>query len=520
MGGTLGGIGGSTGIAGSATISGGARGGMAGRAGSRSGAGDATTAGKGGVGGNSAAGGAGGKAGTGASGGAVGGSAPPEPGRIFGFGVNGQPRSWGTDGSAVKPVLDQLVSDLGSNFFRVELYSGETDWEQKNDDDDPSNFNWSYYDNVFESKAFTDVWDYIRYLNGLGVNEIVLSGEGSLPTWMGGTKLSESQEDEFVETLLAVLVYARTRAPEPRPRFSMLTPLNEPAFFSMGEGFDIAPQPQGLRVMHKIVARMNSLPELDGIGLLAPDDASEAAGIGWRDAMATDDVIMARLRATDFHRYSGPETFANWDNANPPMWLSEFNSTWLSACYQTDWSMAFDLAGNLISALQSGVTAGLVWSDYDAPHSHQNDGWQTFGLFEGSLQGSSDLCAKFPGGSDVPSNQQLDAISYKPKPTYYAAKHAFRHIARGAQRIDADGAGLLVVAFKNPDGTIVVYGRNDGKNGEHSVTFAGSDALPASMVPYVSASGSYDKRLDPVSVSDRNVSVTLPSNAVFTLVSE
>ncbi len=120
----------------------------------------------------------------------------------------------------------------------------------------------------------------------------------------------------------------------------------------------------------------------------------------------------------------------------------------------------------------------------------------------------------------MPSNQQLDAIAYKPKPTYYAAKHAFRHIARGAQRIKADGSGLLVVAFKNPDGTIVIYGRNEGKSGDHAVTFAGNDALPPSMVPYVSASGSYDRRLDPVSVSDRNVSVTLPSDAVFTLVSE
>jgi hypothetical protein len=82
--------------------------------------------------------------------------------------------------------------------------------------------------------------------------------------------------------------------------------------------------------------------------------------------------------------------------------------------------MALQDAGNVISALKGGVTAALAWSDGDATHIHQGT-WQSFGLLATTYQGSSSLCGQYsePG----PSDAVLDAMTYTPKPTYYALRH-------------------------------------------------------------------------------------------------
>src|SRR4051812_36935048 len=119
---------------------------------------------------------------------------PVPPGSIVGFGIDGQPRQWGSDGRAVKPAIDMLVNDLGANFWRVEINNGETDWETTNDNADPSAFDWSSFDAAFSTPAMLDTWDYIRYLNQLGVAHVELAQHGGLPLRMGTTAAKYHQD--------------------------------------------------------------------------------------------------------------------------------------------------------------------------------------------------------------------------------------------------------------------------------------------------------------------------------------
>jgi len=476
----------------------GADGGMAGAAGAQMGGGGA---------GGAAAGGGSGTAGM-----------LPGPGEITGFGVNGQPRMWGTNGLAVKPALDLLVNDLGSNFFRVEIFRGQSTWEATNDNADPNTFNWTAYDAIFGTKDFTDLFNYIRYLNTLGVTEIILAAHGPLPAWMGGTSLNTSAEDEFVEGLVALLVYARTRAPDPKPVFTMVGPWNEPnpAQVAGGEGFIIAPTPQGLRVARKLVDRMNTLPELTGIGVEAGDEANAAATDSWRSTLSSDPVVLARLRGTGFHRYSAAQSAGPWTNETPPNWMTEFNSSWQGACYTTTWAMGLEAAENLRSALDDGATAGLVWAEYDAPHSHQADEWQSFGLLATTFQGSSNLCFTFD--HEQPTDAALDSMTYAPKPTYQAVRHAFRFIRRGAVKVPVTAGGpLKAVAFRNPDQSTAVFGTNTGASGTYTVTLSSNP--PAALTPRVSTSGNYDQVGSTVTLSNGSGQFTIPGASVFTLLS-
>jgi hypothetical protein len=284
--------------------------------------------------------------------------------------------------TAAKAALDLLVNDLGASMARVEVNAGESDWETPtNDDGDPNHFAWAYYDTVFSTPMMQKTWAYIAYLNQLGVEHIELAQHGGIPLWMGTTSnaysqdgrayvLPSSMEDEFVETSVAMMLYARTRAPQPRPHFDLFSPWNEPEFATLGEGIDTT-DTQRASILHKLVVRMNALPELTGIQLSVGEDGSEPGMIITRQAVQNDPIVMARTAATSYHRYSdgNPQVFGDWRGANPPVWISELNSTWLSSCYETTFSMGLEAAGNLLSALKNGATAGLAWSDVDAPHS-------------------------------------------------------------------------------------------------------------------------------------------------------
>src|SRR5262245_34251179 len=64
---------------------------------------------------------------------------------IDGFGVNVNTGWW--NNGEVKPAIDMLVDQLGANIFRAVIE--ESDWESTNDDANPNNFNWTYYNALF-----------------------------------------------------------------------------------------------------------------------------------------------------------------------------------------------------------------------------------------------------------------------------------------------------------------------------------------------------------------------------------
>src|SRR5581483_10836318 len=74
---------------------------------------------------------------------------------IDGFGSNAIPKSWNNGG--LKPTIDTLVAN-GVNLWRVDVLNGHTTWESTNDDADPNNFNWTYYNNLYGGSTFSDLW--------------------------------------------------------------------------------------------------------------------------------------------------------------------------------------------------------------------------------------------------------------------------------------------------------------------------------------------------------------------------
>ena len=151
---------------------------------------------------------------------------------IAGFGVN-------FDGSyfreAQKPMIDMLIDDLGATIFRFDPY-GLTNWESMNDNDDPQVMNQAYYNDRFSNPMFEAAWGAGRYLNSRGIRPF-LNLSGKPPDWMATTvppkpgqeakplnKLKPEMYEEYAETLVALALYARTKA---RINYEYFGPLNE-----------------------------------------------------------------------------------------------------------------------------------------------------------------------------------------------------------------------------------------------------------------------------------------------------
>ena len=75
-----------------------------------------------------------------------------------------------------------------------------------NDDADPFTFNWTYYNQLYETAPFQSLWATLAELNAKGISPI-LSASGVVPDWMGGSSINN--DDEFVETFVSLVYYAR-----------------------------------------------------------------------------------------------------------------------------------------------------------------------------------------------------------------------------------------------------------------------------------------------------------------------
>jgi hypothetical protein len=67
---------------------------------------------------------------------------------IEGFGLNFTGPYFRDD---QKPMFDMLINDLGATMFRVVPYLVYSNWEETNDNDDPSVMNWEYYNDRYST---------------------------------------------------------------------------------------------------------------------------------------------------------------------------------------------------------------------------------------------------------------------------------------------------------------------------------------------------------------------------------
>ena len=206
---------------------------------------------------------------------------------IDGFGVNFNGTYFR---ESQKPMIDLLAKDLGATIFRLDPY-GLSDWEAKNDDDDPAHMNWEYYNDRYSTGYFEASWGAARYLNSLGIRPF-LTLSGITPEWMNDNAagppkhsvcnadakiragdyqqpyhLNPAKYDEFAEMAASMLLYARHKA---HVDFEYFSPFNETDCYPReGPRVDPEEMPKALEALQ----RRLKTERLDDVKFVVVDQA-------------------------------------------------------------------------------------------------------------------------------------------------------------------------------------------------------------------------------------------------------
>jgi fibronectin type 3 domain-containing protein/O-glycosyl hydrolase len=415
---------------------------------------------------------------------------------VQGLGVNVNVHSW--NGGQLKPALDQLTDQLGASAFRVVIE--QADWEATNDDADPSHFNWDYYNQVYETAKFTDLWNTLAYLSSKHVT-VSLNVMGPLAAWMGGSTLSTSQEAEWVEMMASLVYYARVVK---HLDLTLFEPFNEPDWTGT-EGARATPD-QVVRVAHQLAVRLDGLG-LGDVKLILPDTANVGSGLGsYFSALQSDSYLMGKVAALGLHDYSGSTGNAAsviQGSAYPglPFWMNEF-SAWCSGCdtgapNPADWSLARTTAQYLMNSLAQGAAGAEVWEGYDSYYEHHSS-WSYWGLLA----------------------YDQSSGTYTPRKSFYAMEQLMRFIPPGSVRIAAssDNGSLSLLAFQDPaSGRVTLVGRNTSSSAlTFTGTVAGVDGL-TSLASYSTNATLDAQAAGDVPVAAGAFSTTIPADTLFTL---
>jgi O-glycosyl hydrolase len=409
---------------------------------------------------------------------------------IDGFGVNANSASW--KHGELRPALDLLVEQLGATIFRVVV--DNADWETTNDNGDPNTFNWTFYNSVYTSPKFEDLWSTMTYLNQKGITQnLILNVMGPVASWMGGSRINSQAEDEWVEMIASFVAYARnTRSLQ----FGLLAPMNEPDWDGV-EGPQVD-QWQYPRLMQKLFQKLDALG-LSSIRLVGPDTASADAGVqGYFPQMMAHPTLMAKLAQFGLHNYAGYTAHASAaikSSAYPGknFWMTEVTNIW-----------------DALREISQGATATLVWDGYDSVYNHA------------ILAGRGMTPPNDAGNGPALLSYEVATGLYIPRKAFYEHLQLFRYVEPGAHRVAAtvSNAAVDVLAFHHPStNRIMIVGRNAGAE---SVTLDGSLTNLPAISPlqfYLTDTSSNAQRMADVPLSENAFMVTVTGGSTFTLTS-
>jgi O-glycosyl hydrolase len=407
---------------------------------------------------------------------------------IDGFGVSINAHSW--KNGQLKPALDLLVDQNGSRIFRVVMEMA--DWEQTNDNADPNSFNWAYYNPIYSGSVFEDVWSTIDYLRAKGIpsSNIILSFMGIGPTWMGGTAVSSTEEDEWVEEVVSAAYYGRmVRGAE----FGVLSPNNEEDL-GHNEGIMMSTS-QYARAMNKVALRLDSLG-LSTLRLQGPETSSSCAGDYWQ-AMSAYPTLMSKIDHLAVHNYSGDAC-----NASATIQASAYPNKSL-------WISEFSIYAQAQQFLEQNASALLVWDGYDSVYQHAI----LNGL--GSAPGND--------AGNAPALLAYDATTgiYTPREEFYEYSQLFKYVPSGSVRVGATSTnnGVLVLAFIDPaSGRVTVVGNNTSASDQTlAVALNNLGTVPATLQYFQTNWQSNMAQGPVVTVTNGQATVTVPAGTVFTL---
>lgn len=442
---------------------------------------------------------------------------------IDGFGVNIN-AAWWLDGDyrnsdVTEKAIDMLIDSLGATLFRVVIE--EMDWEEANDDHDPGNFNWDYYNRIFSNNRFKGTWNTLHYLNERGITDnLIISFMGGPPasapqtpadpvkSWMGNTNfsISETLEDEFVESIAALLFYARNNE---KINFTLVSPMNETDIISstkgtdhpngIVEGPDMPDAVQFVRVIRKLAEKLDKIGMGD-IRFVAPDAAADKLFNACFDEMIKDSYLMGKLACWGVHQYGkdADNYLAKIRNSQNPVkkfWVTE-------------------TAGirNILGQLNDSVSAHIYWDGYDCVYQHaRRNGY-------GSIPPNDWVFWEGEQGKPLLAYDSSDQ-SWTPRKQFFEFAQLFRFVSPGALTIgvSCDNPEIPVHAYLNPSGQLVIFGRN---NSRESVAVRGniiSKPDIARLKMFITNDEANLKTCTDVLVSKDTWQAVIPAETVFTL---
>jgi len=441
-----------------------------------------------------------------------------------GFGVNINTAWWNNgeynDAKVVHPAIDLLVDSLGATIFRAVIE--EIDWEAVNDDNDPDNFNWTYYNTVFSTPRFQGVWNILHYLNKKGITDgLVISFMGAPPasaplaapdpqkSWMGGTDhtIAVNMEDELVESIAALLYYMRQTA---GIQFTLVSPMNETDIMAMTrsarhpdgivEGPNIPEAVQYVRIVRKLAGKLDAIGMSD-IRFVAPDSGGDRLFGDCLDEMVRDEYLMGKLKCWGVHQYGS-------DAGN-------YRNRIFKSSYPTRPFWVTETAGisNMLGQLDDNATAYIFWDGFDCVYQHgMRNGY-------GSVQ-PNDWVFWLAGEEGKPLIEYSESTeSWKPRKQFFEHAQIMKFVRPGSIRIGITGqdSSLSAYAWLDSDGNLVILGRNN--SGRIAVVTGMLTALPAQKnmkLIFTNSTANLTERKD-VILSGTGFTVSIPPESVFTL---
>ena len=395
---------------------------------------------------------------------------------ISGFMVNANSAPWNS--GELIPALDMLV-DQGAGLYRVII--DKQDWESTNDNSDPTEFNWAYYDTIYTSQKFENLWSTISHLNARGITDgIVLNFMGPGPAWMGAPRITPGLEDEWVESIASLVYYAKVTR---QLQFTQLGPANEVDWDGI-EGPQID-QWQYTLMLRKLAQRLDALGLTD-IRLVGPDTASVAAGVNdYLPELLSDSTAMAKIQHFGFHNYGDSSAGADAVIKGSAYPTRDF--------WMTEASFGNDYYGpkRLMAQMRNGAASAGVWDAYRSDYNHRPD-------------------------DSVPMIEFNSGI-WEPTQAFYAYKLLFKFAQPGATRLAASASGNLdaVSFYDTVAGRVTVFGHS-ASGGTVRISFAGVPVMSSLQLYLTSHSRQFERQAD-VTLVNGVATIAVDGDGYFTL---
>jgi Bacterial Ig domain/Glycosyl hydrolase catalytic core len=409
---------------------------------------------------------------------------------INGFGVNINSLSW--KGGELIPALDMLADQLGATTWRV-VFDME-DWESTNDNSDPAMPDWTYYNALYSNAKFQNLWGTLHYLNQKGISSgIVLSFMGRVPPWMGGSKITTTLEDEWVEMIATLLYYARNTE---GVQFSIVDPINEPDWDGI-EGPQVD-QFQYARLLEKLSVRLDAMG-LGDVKFVGPNTASIDTGVNsYMPQMMSNATVMSKVDHFGFHNYNGQTSGAD----------SAIKSSAYSS--RNFWMTELSIPEQIFTLVGQGASATQIWEAYDSVYNHA--------ILAGRGSSPPNDAGNLPALLAYNSSTGV----YTPRSQFFQAS-AFRFVPPGAVRVaatESNGSLTLYAFLHATTGRLVIVGRYTGGSSlavNGSLSGVGSVASFQLYSSSISNNYSSFTRGADVVVTGESFTFTAPANSYFTL---